>query len=420
MKRLLLFSMLISFAVNAQISKTARLDSIISIMFYNNQADTIQRIYYSYENSHLKNSYKDFSFDHKNNYGLRSILSQIFNSNQQLIEEIDSSEFGKIKHEYQYDQAGNALVENIWQWSDVNQVFYPLHKIEYTYNVKGELMLELYSEYDTATKIFIGDYRVEYLYTIGGDKRLKSEFYFVGNKWDLASKTVYTADGNHNLVEEVSFTHDLGDTTMLAYEKVNYQYNSSNQNIEKVKMQFDDVHKMWENQTKFEFAYDLNGNTTSIQEFYWNSITNQWQSYFKDEYLYDLEFTIEENAKSFVNVEFEKNNILIAHTSYDWESENSQWVVRQKVNYFYSGEGLSAHYAYEPNKVLVFPNPTSDLLKVESAVGHLELVDAQGEIVLKANLQFSNSVSLAHLASGTYIYRVITPEKVFTGKVFKL
>lgn len=419
MKRLLLFGLLASVGATAQSTITARLDSMHNMMLYHDVPDTIQRIYYSYDNANYINGYKDYGCDHDNNYFLQTSISKTYNTNHQLLEEIDSTEWGLVKHEYQYNQNGTILLESTSNKKVSAQNFQAYQKTDYTYDINGNLTQQLRSDYDTNLHVYIDKYRVEKSFATSGDLCTKSEFFLVGNSWDMGAKTIYYTDANHNIIDEVVLTHDLGDTTMYFYTRTSRFFNNANQKLEEVKMNYQEFNHKWENQMKYEFIYDANGNLVSETEFYWNSTLSRWDNYSKEEYVYDQEYLIEEDAKAFVWVDSEKKNILLSHSSLNWDSENNVWFTTQKLVYYYSGHGLSIESINNTQLVSVYPNPTSDLLYFDVDNANVQLFDVAGNLVLQSAVQKSVPISLQQLANGIYFYSLTTAKEVVSGKIVK-
>jgi len=71
----------------------------------------------------------------------------------------------------------------------------------------------------------------------------------------------------------------------------------------------------------------------------------------------------------------------------------------------------------------IFPNPGKDYITVTSEIEHchFELIDAIGTVQKSLKLhQGSNNINTLSLKQGIYIYRVITGNRVFTGKWIKM
>ena len=58
--------------------------------------------------------------------------------------------------------------------------------------------------------------------------------------------------------------------------------------------------------------------------------------------------------------------------------------------------------------VLVFPNPTEDIIQLESPtlINNFELTDLVGRIVMKGEIGVSGTISIGHLSSGSYILKL--------------
>ena len=88
MKRLLLFGLMASVGATAQISKTARLDSVHTVRYYNQNPYVTERVLYAYDEAANKNSFKDFSINENYTYDLEHSATRQFNANHLLLEQM--------------------------------------------------------------------------------------------------------------------------------------------------------------------------------------------------------------------------------------------------------------------------------------------------------------------------------------------
>ncbi len=65
----------------------------------------------------------------------------------------------------------------------------------------------------------------------------------------------------------------------------------------------------------------------------------------------------------------------------------------------------------------IYPNPTSDLVKIDGDIQSVSLLDFSGQTVLESN---ETQLSLENLASGIYVLKINTDEGTFTEKIQKL
>ena len=84
-----------------------------------------------------------------------------------------------------------------------------------------------------------------------------------------------------------------------------------------------------------------------------------------------------------------------------------------------------AEAALQPTRPLVYPNPFSNKLRVSSGNEHtvreLVIMDVLGKVVYKKDFQGSSDIelSLEELSPQPYVYRLITDQGAFVGKLMK-
>lgn len=77
----------------------------------------------------------------------------------------------------------------------------------------------------------------------------------------------------------------------------------------------------------------------------------------------------------------------------------------------------------EKKPVLIYPNPTSNALKIEfpnSAKGTYRLLNFYGQILMEHEIQNENSINLQHFSPGVYFIYLKTEEGSLTQKIIKL
>lgn len=74
---------------------------------------------------------------------------------------------------------------------------------------------------------------------------------------------------------------------------------------------------------------------------------------------------------------------------------------------------------YITHNVYVYPNPTADKLYVNHVFENVEIIDAQGKIVLRVANHNRDYIDLAHLPNGTYIIRMYSNEGILQESFIK-
>jgi hypothetical protein len=86
-------------------------------------------------------------------------------------------------------------------------------------------------------------------------------------------------------------------------------------------------------------------------------------------------------------------------------------------------QGVSiTDYAIESN-IHIYPNPAKDAINIvlpeKTTQANLTLYNIQGKQLLQQSLNGNNTISVAHLSSGMYIYTILIDGKRMTGKIVK-
>ncbi len=85
--------------------------------------------------------------------------------------------------------------------------------------------------------------------------------------------------------------------------------------------------------------------------------------------------------------------------------------------------GINELHTNANQKLIVYPNPASNLLslqyvsKIKNA--HYEVYDLTGRLVLKGNLNESNTISIQSLNAGLYIIKIVDGGEVYSAKFLK-
>lgn len=93
-------------------------------------------------------------------------------------------------------------------------------------------------------------------------------------------------------------------------------------------------------------------------------------------------------------------------------------------SFFMEGSSTGAHTTDIPQPLLVFPNPTQDVLYIQPS--HMEIpfrwrfFNTDGQLLLQGEVQGATSVKLGHLPKGAYWMQVVQGEELFSHKVILL
>ncbi len=85
-------------------------------------------------------------------------------------------------------------------------------------------------------------------------------------------------------------------------------------------------------------------------------------------------------------------------------------------------QGIDVYFAVglaeqQPNKLTLYPNPTTGILTIEGAQGTVTVYDIYGRLVLTTK---TNTLDISNTAMGIYFVRVIDGQgNVYVGKIVK-
>ncbi len=87
-----------------------------------------------------------------------------------------------------------------------------------------------------------------------------------------------------------------------------------------------------------------------------------------------------------------------------------------------NGPVLSQNDFFMDDELSLYPNPAHDIIKTEAAseIRSLSLFDIQGRLLKTIEINCkSYELDISHFINGTYIIRIITPEKIYTRLIVK-
>ncbi len=109
-------------------------------------------------------------------------------------------------------------------------------------------------------------------------------------------------------------------------------------------------------------------------------------------------------------------NPLIANNTVYLNSINFSYITLPQTGFDFVNDEFS-----NANEVIVYPNPTSDILNVsfmKNVSGIISLCDLQGRIILTQNISGTeNSISLSTISAGIYFVKIETEKRVVIRKV---
>jgi hypothetical protein len=163
---------------------------------------------------------------------------------------------------------------------------------------------------------------------------------------------------------------------------------------------------------------------TQSVDYDWDETTSQWVAYWKYDYTYDNSYSFSDlilpHLYTIDAVSMYFNHMLIDYLNYDWDETTSDWVINDKGTFYYSEQDITSIFEINGAELKVYPNPADDFIvfdldnNLHAAI--VEIFDFQGRKVLEEKLSTKKEISISHLNSGVYFYRLGQNEKSYTGK----
>jgi hypothetical protein len=339
------------------------------------------------------------------------------------------------KVSFEYDQNNNEILSTVFSLSTITEKLEPESKTEYVVNENGAVLLETnyVKQYDSNTSTYSFVLSSHYIRTYHTDGRIKSllvENWDGAHEWWVAEKKEVNTfnEYDQNTIFEQSKWDVTTQTWIPFYQNVfTYPsnlhfaiYNTFIMNL------WDTTTNTWQKRRDAINNYDANGNWVKYMMMSWRSTTDAngkpdgvWDGYVNFEFTHDLNFTSNQ-LLTFMS-SYNHPNMVLTLPSYKWV--NNTWVKKDEAIYYYSQQELSGISKVSNDNYTVFPNPAKNFITVktdENATNSMiELYNLQGSKVLSAAFSNDNTVNIAHLAKGAYIYKMNASNGCFTGKIVK-
>jgi len=299
------------------------------------------------------------------------------------------------KEVYAYDQKGNLTTDQFYSY--LSGSFSPSHKSEYTYTEFDKISKNIYYDSDGA----------------GG--------------WSPVYKLDYFYDSNRNDTTELTSTWNIDilnwDNSSVK-NSTNYTYTQNGIVTGKVSTYyfFDTSINLWTILNKTEYVYDNNGNETAESSYHWDYLTNSLVGDTKFEFQYDYNYSLNDVLYSdfFKLLDIQYGNKLGSYKIYT--SSGSDWIENGNVNLYYSAvEIRTATKNVLSEKINIYPNPFISTFQLKGIEGSytLSLMNVSGKVMLTKQATGNENISVSALPKGLYIFKVISNDRTFTGKIAK-
>ncbi|AZQ63721.1 T9SS type A sorting domain-containing protein [Flammeovirga pectinis] len=293
--------------------------------------------YYSRTEEGLVNSRKNnYSYDEFGN----QVLYEQYNWNKasQVWE-------GSDKYEREYNADGQLLSDINYDWGIDAMAFVADHKYDYTYFSEGLMETSVRSNWNKESNEFIPDYReaftyendmqtssiseyyekessewlksykYEYAFDTNGYRTEYRSYFGSNNEWIKYFASDFKYDGNGNFLEGV--VYDVVDNEWVNSILEQNTYDSNDNKLSQAAFNY--VDQEWVKVFKNEYAFDENGNQTLYANY--SGIDNSWIKEFKNEYQYDSEGR--QLLNNYATNDGENNWLYSSQDLYEYPSDNS-------------------------------------------------------------------------------------------------
>ncbi len=328
----------------------------------------------------------------------------IYDSGNRLIEIIGANYNGTAfevygKDTFSYDANGNLIFEG-WQTYD-GSAYTLAYYIEYEYNTNDLLTKESYYNYDALNMVF----------------NLSDEYEFSYDVFDNLSSVLNKYDNGGGLENSELYL---------------YEYTGSNQILECIMLDWDDINSAWDSSTKFSYTYGtgINPETETIAEYsgtIWEE-NNLYHYYYNANDELDS-FICEEEFGGFFfptllvkynRNEFDQLEVLESFSEYN--PLDSTWAVSNDdllftLYYEIDTTGINIKNPQLSLELNIFPNPATNQLTINTGnerVNAINIYDNMGRLVLQQRTNTTQkeiTVSTGNLSNGTYTVQVVGDNK---------
>ncbi|MFM9947892.1 MAG: T9SS type A sorting domain-containing protein [Saprospiraceae bacterium] len=175
-----------------------------------------------------------------------------------------------------------------------------------------------------------------------------------------------------------------------------------------------------DNNLKFTYTYDVEGNVTDYSRFTWGDVPEIWVPESQDIKVYDLSLSSEGVRCPPNHAETLKDAILISR---DYYTNFQSFELLFQDFYYYSEFITGTDEAPASEALKLFPNPVRDLLTPGAnapRASSYQITDLNGRILQQEKSWDGDGIDVSWLIPGSYVIRLIEGNRIITGKFIKL
>ena len=341
--------------------------------------------------------------------------------------------------EYSYDNSGYNTRDTYFSWDSDTEI-YELDAKQESVNNNGILTEQVYYDWDDYTSTWEQSVKFTYSYDDAGNRVLAYTSFFDDPDWSLFGRSEYTYNGSGNMVLRISSYWDEDEAEWINQSRMENSYSSGGLLIVSTAFDWDYFTEDWVNDYKDEYTYNGAGHLLMIISYEWDEGSSEWKNETKDEYTYDNNMNLvmilqqEWSGGQWLNeykTEMSYNNSyafnqlilpwmymenwgqIIGHMPVELvvsEYIGSSFVLSYRELFNYSEINITGVPVIQPDRAGLYPQPADDYVTFEwesnNPTFNLSLYNVNGKLVMESMVTNNKSVSIDHLASGLYFYRL--------------
>ena len=268
-----------------------------------------------------------------------------------------------FKEDIAYNAEGYAYIWTSFTWNETSSLWIPAYKDEDIYDDNDDLEISLQSQWDELTNAWLGKYKDE------------------------------------------------------------YTYDDAHQILDRIYSEYDEFSSQWGYFSKDAYTYDDQGNFITIIDYSWAG--SSWEEHRKDEFTYDYSYTFDQILVPWVGeYDFETKNMLTKQNDYEWLGS---WQAKGEAVLFYSERDVNAIEELSSQDIVVYPNPSSGMLRIAiSDFGQefiISIIDIAGktlerrEVIHASSNEYQETFDLSNYSSGVYFVRISNSDKTSNKKI---
>ena len=351
---------------------------------------------------------------------------------------------------YEYDSNNNLTKETYYNYDSVAGLWKISYTTSYAYDANNKVIQSIDQNWDTTTNKLENSYRETITYTSGKYVGLLGEewdsatlswvykwkdvlsynssnlpdnglFYtWDGAQWLIDSRGTLTYNGNKvssSLDEKWVSSQWVNSSRTLLY------YDINNRIITSRSAAWDVFNDLFKENDRTDYVLDSAGNRISETNVYtYNSVTSNY----KKEYVYDTSSLMSSFANPFKDKtgidylfeDFPHVNKPLGYNSFSYNNTTSTYENTSRTNYNYTSSIVLATEQFETTDttIILYPNPTHDLLNIELAVfspeTQITITDMLGKKLYSQKVESaSTKVNTSGYTKGVYLVAITDNNK---------